>query len=97
MYGLIGGIRCAPGKARELASILLENASTMPGCRSYVVALDAEDEDLVWVTEVWEDQASHEASLNLPGVQAAIARGRPLIEGFASRTTTRPLGGHGLA
>jgi hypothetical protein len=32
----------------------------------------------------------------LPGVQAAIARGRPLIAGFGERHETRPAGGHGL-
>ncbi|MCB0228760.1 MAG: antibiotic biosynthesis monooxygenase, partial [Anaerolineae bacterium] len=33
---------------------------------------------------------------SLPSVQAAIARGRPLIAGFGERFETEPLGGHGL-
>lgn len=49
------------------------------------------------VTEVWESRASHEASLELPVVQQAIARGRPLIAGFGERFVTAPVGGHGLA
>ena len=36
------------------------------------------------------------ASLELPAVQAAIARGRPLIAGFDSYTETIPVGGAGL-
>ena len=96
MYGLIGGIRCAPGRASELAALLVEISTEMPGCLSYVVAHDLEDPDVVWVTEVWESEESHGASLALPAVEAAIAKGRPLIQGFLDRTATRPLGGHGI-
>jgi quinol monooxygenase YgiN len=68
----------------------------MPGCLSYVVAADTADADALWVTEVWEDQAKHQASLQLPAVQAAIAKGRSLIAGFSNRTETKPLGGYGI-
>lgn len=96
MYGLIGRMIAVPGKRDELAGILLEGLRDMPGCLSYVVAADPSNEDALWVTEVWIDQGSHQASLSLPSVQAAIARGRPLIAGFDSRVETTPLGGVGL-
>lgn len=32
----------------------------------------------------------------LPAVQAAIAKGRPMIAGFSSRVETQPVGGIGL-
>ena len=63
---------------------------------SYVVAEDPGDADALWVTEVWTDQDAWRASLHLPAVQAAIARGRPLIAGFDSRVETNVLGGIGL-
>ena len=47
--------------------------------------------------EVWDDEASHKASLKLPSVQGAIAKGRPLIARFDHQTVTQPVGGHGLA
>lgn len=97
MYGLIGKITAVAGKRDELAAILLEGAQGMPGCLSYVVAKDPSDPNGIWVTEVWKDQQSHQASLSLPAVQAAIAKGRPLIAGFSSRVETVPLGGHGLS
>jgi quinol monooxygenase YgiN len=96
MYGLIGQIRATPGSRDELARILVDTTGSLPGCLSYVVARDADDEDALWVTEVWQDEASHGASLALPAVQAAIARGRPMIAGFGARHETRPVGGHGL-
>lgn len=96
MYGLIGKISAVEGRRDELAGILLEGTRDMPGCLSYVVAHDSADENALWVTEVWESRASHEASLSLPAVQAAIQKGRPLIAGFGERYVTTPLGGHGL-
>ena len=54
------------------------------------------DADALWVTEVWTDQSAHRASLQLPSVQAAIAKGRPLIATFDSQVETTVLGGIGL-
>ena len=96
MYGLIGKMTAVPGQRDALAAILLEGTKAMPGCLSYVVAADSANADALWVTEVWDSQASHQASLVLPAVRAAIARGRPLIAGFSDRVETVPLGGHGL-
>lgn len=96
MYGLIGKLIAAPGKRDDLAPLLLRNAAAMPGCLSYLVARDAHDPDALWVTEVWESQDAHRASLDLPAVRETIAEARPLIAGFGERFETEPLGGHGL-
>ncbi|HEU4699433.1 MAG TPA: putative quinol monooxygenase [Gemmatimonadales bacterium] len=97
MYGLIGKMTATPGQRDALAAILLEGTDAMPGCLSYVVAADPADADALWITEVWASAEHHRASLALPAVQAAIARGRPLIAGFSNRVETTPLGGAGLA
>ncbi len=96
MYGLIGKMIAVSGQRDALLSILLDGTSGMPGCLSYVIARDPADADALWITEVWDSQASHQASLALPAVQQAIARGRPLIAGFGERVETAPVGGHGL-
>ena len=80
-----------------LVAILLEGTNAMPGCLSYVVAHDPANADAIWITEVWDSEASHKASLSLPAVQAAIAKARPLIAGFSDRVVTTPIGGVGLA
>lgn len=97
MYGLIGKMNCTPGQRDTLIAILLEGVSGMPGCLSYVVAKDPSDADSIWITEAWENQDMHKASLNLPSVQAAIAKAKPIIAGFGERFETEPVGGHGLA
>lgn len=96
MYGLIGKMRAVPGQRDALVAILVEGASDMPGCLSYVVAQDPVDADAIWITEVWDSQASHKASLSLPSVQGAMARGRPLVAAFDARHETVPVGGHGI-
>lgn len=93
MYGLIGKLRAIPGKRDELAAILAEGTGAMPGCRSYVVALDPSEPDALWITEVWDDEAAHRASLDLTEVREAIMRGKPLIAGFDMHQTTRPVSG----
>ena len=96
MYGIIGKILANDGRRDELIDILLDGTKDMPGCLSYVIATDQDDENALWVTEVWDSQDSHAASLSLESVQQAIATGRPLIAGFGERFETSPVGGHGL-
>ena len=96
MYGLIGRIQTVPGGRDELIAILLSAVDGLRGCLSYVIARDAEDPNGIWITEVWETRSHHEASLGHPSVQAAIARGRPLIASFTHRFVNEPVGGHGL-
>lgn len=96
MYGIIGKVTATSGQRDALAEVLLAGTGAMPGCLSYIIAADPTDPDALWITEVWDNQASHQASLKLPAVQAAIARGRPMIAGFSDRVETTPLGGFGL-
>jgi quinol monooxygenase YgiN len=97
MYGLMGKMLAAPGKREELLAIMLEdNDNAMAGCLSYIVARDPENADAIWTTEVWDSKENHLASLNLPHVQATIARAHPLIAGFGERFETEPVGGIGL-
>jgi quinol monooxygenase YgiN len=51
---------------------------------------------VVWITEVWQNEASHHDSLQLPSVRDAIAKAMPLIAGFEPAVVTDPVGGVGL-
>lgn len=97
MYGLIGKMTAAVGKREELIKILLDGVANMPGCISYVVARDLKDADGIWITEVWDGKESHAASLKLPEVKAAIAKGKPLIKSFDVYHETEPVGGYGAS
>jgi quinol monooxygenase YgiN len=90
MFMLHGRLAAHPGKRDQLLTILSEGESgePMPGCRLYLVAVDETDADGVWVTEVWESEAAHAASLELDRVKEQIARAMPLIDpsGFSRQT-----------
>ena len=96
LHGLIGKITAVEGKRDQLIDILLQGTKEMPGCLSYIVAKDPANASAIWVTEVWEAEASHKASLSLPAVREAIRKGKPLIAKFDQGVTTEPVGGHGL-
>ena len=97
MYGHIAKITAKPGKRETLLAILRESVGAMPGCISYVIAMDEGDADAIWVTEVWETQAAHTASLSSPDVKRAISQAMPHIAGIDPRIETTPVGGIGLA
>lgn len=96
MYGLIVKMTTVPGKREDMIRVLKESAADMPGCLSYVVAKDSADENVLWVTEVWDSFASHDESLSLPQVKNAIPQAKPLVSNFERIAVTNPVWGHGL-
>jgi quinol monooxygenase YgiN len=80
-----------------LVACMIGEETSLPGCLSFVVAIDPADANAVWVTEVWTDQAAHQASLSIPAVKASIERAMPLIAGMSNRNELEPVGGIGLA
>ena len=93
LFGLIGQMKAQPGKRAELLKILSEGTQAMPGNLTYLISEDRADPDALWIVEVWQDEASHKASLSLPPVREAIGRGRPLIAGFGTSAQVRPVAG----
>lgn len=91
MYGLIGQIEAKPGKGPELARILSAGSKNMAGNMAYIVAIDKTNQDLIWVTEIWDSPEDHKASLALDSVKAAIEKGRSMIEGFRSQNEVLPV------
>lgn len=96
MFGLIGRITAISGRRDDLIAILAPAEDSLPGCLSYIVARDPRNPDVLYVTEAWESREAHASSLMLSEVQAAIARGRPLIAAFETIAETEPVGGVGL-
>jgi quinol monooxygenase YgiN len=93
-FGMIGTFTARPGRRDELLAILREGSTTMDGCELYVVGAASEDPDTVCVAELWRDEASHAASLQLPQVRATIERAMPHIASIGG-TQFAPLFGVG--
>lgn len=82
MYGRVGKVKAQAGQRDALIAALAMGNATMPGNIRYDILRDAGDPDGIWIWELWDSQASHQASLALPEVKEAIRIGRPLIAGF---------------
>ena len=95
MWGLIAKLTVVKDRRTEMIGVLKESAANMPGCFSYVVAKDLADGNVIWVTEVWDSMASHDASLSLPAVRNAIPRGKALVSNFERIAVTTPVWGAG--
>ena len=96
MWGMIAKITLIPGKRDEMIAILKESAADMRGCLSYIVSKDAADENTIWVTEVWDSLANHNASLSLPAVKSAAPRAKAIVSNFEKIAVTSPVWRAGL-
>lgn len=99
-YGVNGYIKASPGKGKELLNYLLEAANEMEhvvGCYCYIVGINDEEPDNVFIYEVWEDEDAHKASLEIPVFQELIMKARPIIADLVSYPTLTIHGGKGIS
>lgn len=97
-YGLFGKFAAQPGRRDDLVGYLLQAAKLLErnhDCVHYVVSTSDEPE-AVWVSEVWTDEAAHDASLEPEDIRALIQEVRPLIAGMSDQTRLTVHGGKGL-
>jgi len=90
-FGLIGQLSAVAGKRDELVACLREGSRDVPGKLAYLIALDRNDPDSIWVTEIWRDEAAYNACLAMPGVEAASERLRGLVASAGPRIETIPV------
>ena len=78
-----GKATAKPGKGGELAEILLAAAAELegdPGCRLYLINRQADDGDVVWVTELWGSQADLDASRERIRGSSSVAAAMALVD-----------------
>lgn len=88
-----------PGNGEELARLLLEAARELdhdPGCELYLINHQADDPDLIWVTELWRSQADLDASIERIRGSDRVAASMALVESW-EMVELEPLGGKGPA
>lgn len=67
-FSVNGSITAHEGKGKELQGYLLQAAEGMEeieNCYCYIVGVNEEETDKVYIYEVWENEAAHQASLKL--------------------------------
>lgn len=100
MYLLQGKLTTKVGQQANLAGILIEASklvSTAKGCNLYVIGLDENEQNTVFVTEIWDSKEDHDNSLKVPGVKELIGKAMPMLDGQPSKgQELEILGGFGL-
>ena len=84
MYLLQGKLTAKQGKREELAEILKDASKLIAkseGSKFYIVGKCAENENDVYITELWNSKDDHDNSLNYPGVKELIMKAMPLLDG----------------
>jgi quinol monooxygenase YgiN len=99
-YLLQGKLTAKSGHRDELASILLEASklvSTAKGCNLYVIGKDGNDQNSVYVTEIWDSKDDHDNSLKVEGVKEIIMKAMPILDGQPTKgQELEILGGTGI-
>lgn len=99
MYSTNGYIKAIDEKRDELLDYLLEAAEEMKNvekCYCYIVGVNDQEPDNVYVYEVWESEEAHEASLTLPVFRELIEKAKPIISDLKSYPELRIYGGKGI-
>lgn len=92
-----GKATAKPGKGEELAGHLLDAAADLesdPGCELYLINRQADNPDVIWVTEVWRSQADLDASIEKIRGSDSIAEVMALVADW-QMIELDPLGGKG--
>ncbi len=98
MYGLFGKFIAADGRRDELANILIEASELLKknvDCIHYVIG-KTEDQNDVWVSEVWTSKDAHDSSLEPEDIRNLIMNARPLIREMPKGTEYEVVAGKGL-
>ncbi len=98
-FAMCGKMTAQPGMREALLTILSAAAELMrnvEGCQTYIVYKDADDEDAIWVTELWDNKEAHDESLKAENVRALIGQAMPLLAGSPEGATLIPVTGKGL-
>ncbi|MGW1060406.1 putative quinol monooxygenase [Micromonospora rubida] len=91
-------MKAKAGHRDEVVSILLSGVEGLrqAGCDLYVVSVSDADDVTIWVSEVWQSKAKHDASLQLPETRAAISKAMPMLMGEFTSQEVIVMGGLGL-
>lgn len=100
MYQLHGSLKATKGNGYKLAEILIEASEVVTAieeCKLYIVSTDPKDDDIIWITEVWDNKVAHDNSLALDSVKTLIGKAMPLLDGMPEKgQELKFLGGYGI-
>jgi quinol monooxygenase YgiN len=98
-FGMFNKFAAHAGKGEELLQHLLKAASLVEnaaGCELYIVNMSPSEPDVVWVSEIWDREEDHRASLSNEGATELIQATIPLLARPPEQILVVPVGGKGF-
>ena len=92
LYGLVTQMVAVPGRRAELIERFAAGWVVTPFKIAYLVCKDADDEDALWITEVWPSVDDNLKIWSRPEVQKAASGIRPLIAQLRQQHEVFPMG-----
>lgn len=95
-YGAHVSFAVRPGHVEEVVELLRQASATVRArgaCHLYVIGRPDDNPDTLSVTELWEDERSHAASLEDERVRALVAQVLPLLAAPPTADVFRVVGG----
>jgi quinol monooxygenase YgiN len=96
---VIAKIPAKPGQRdqlRDALADLIANTADEAGTLMYLLHEDQSDENLLWMYELYTDQAALDVHMASPGFKAGGAKLVPFLGGRPELVFTKPTGGKGL-
>jgi quinol monooxygenase YgiN len=97
--GVVAKIPCQPGKRADAAAALtevVEATQEESGTVLYILHEDSKDENLLWMYELYDDQAALDSHMTSAAFGAMFAKLGELVSGRAEMNFLTPVTGKGL-
>jgi quinol monooxygenase YgiN len=94
-YALINKLTAQPRKRDRVVELLLESGQLFNGneaCLLYLVTVDANDSNVVWVVDLWKSKKAHTQALADPALRPYVEEATPLLEGMPEQIEVKSKG-----
>ena len=95
-FALINKLTAKPGQRDRVVEILLESGKAFddnPACLMYLVAESVDEDNVIWVSDLWTSREPHDEALQRPEIRPFVNEAMPLLEGMPEQIEVRPVGG----
>lgn len=95
-YALINKMTTNPGRRQEVIDLMLEAGAPFdddPACLLYLVSAASDDPDVIWVQDLWTDEAAHVAAMSTEEMSGYVKQAMPLLTGMPEQIEVQPSGG----
>ena len=88
-----------PGRGKALIEILLKAndiVADAEGCQLYIINQDTENDDHIWVTELWDTLEDHAISLTLDGAKEWVVEASHMLSAPPEQIILKAVAGKGV-